>query len=217
MHLETKTTSRYKLPPPPPNISPQQGCQYWTVLNIALSLIFFTWKHIPLPVFSPGFFLVWSPRSPSAEKKGPCKNITGTKLLEIHHGCRKKIYVKYMVFLPWNSSLVFICCTLSSSLPSPPEISSSYILSSSLGTLGLGWKKPSNFHSTIVYELFLCQKKSHGSNNLNIPTWSKMVEDVFTIWYKWCSGMYVKATKFKTLNLLISCFLFIQASRMLEC
>ena len=55
-----------------------------------------------------------------------------------------------------------------------------------------------------------------------VPTWSNMAEEVFTIQRRslWCSGtcvgpMKVKATKLKTLTHLISCFLFIQTNRML--
>ena len=55
-----------------------------------------------------------------------------------------------------------------------------------------------------------------------VPTWSNMAEEVFTIRRRslQCSGtcvgpMKVKATKLKTLTHLISCFLFIQTNRML--
>ena len=55
-----------------------------------------------------------------------------------------------------------------------------------------------------------------------VPTWSNMAEEVFTIRRRSlrCSGtcvgpMKVKATKLKTLTHLISCFLFIQTNRML--
>ena len=55
-----------------------------------------------------------------------------------------------------------------------------------------------------------------------VPTWSNMAEEVFTIRRRSlrCSGtcvgpMKVKATKLKTLTHLISCFLFVQTNRML--
>ena len=55
-----------------------------------------------------------------------------------------------------------------------------------------------------------------------VPTWSNMAEEVFTIRRRSlrCSGTCVgptkvKATKLKTLTHLVSCFLFIQTNRML--
>ena len=65
---------------------------------------------------------------------------------------------------------------------------------------------------------------AHTPNCLlhEVPTWSNMAEEVFTIRRRSlrCSGtcvgpMKVKATKLKTLTHLISCFLFIQTNRML--
>ena len=109
-----------------PDISPPAGMPVLNSAKYCFIVIFFLLENIyHCQCSHQDFSLCGVPGPPLLKKRGPVRTLGGQSYSRSTTAVEKNFYVKYMVFLPWNSSLVFICCTLSSSLPSPPEIPSS--------------------------------------------------------------------------------------------